>query len=52
MNAKAETVAEKPSFRIAFKCRRCLVIATGFYEWQVQGLRKQPMWIGLNLNPA
>lgn len=47
INAKAETVAEKPSFRAAFKTRRCLVIATGFYEWQVDGKRKQPMWIGL-----
>lgn len=47
INAKAETVAEKPSFRAAFKTRRCLVIATGFYEWQVEGKRKQPMWIGL-----
>jgi putative SOS response-associated peptidase YedK len=47
INAKAETVAEKPSFRSAFKKRRCLVVATGFYEWQVQGMRKQPMWIGL-----
>jgi putative SOS response-associated peptidase YedK len=47
INAKAETVAEKPSFRSAFKKRRCLVIATGFYEWQVHGARKQPMWIGL-----
>jgi putative SOS response-associated peptidase YedK len=47
INAKAETVAEKPAFRSAFKKRRCLVIATGFYEWQVQGRTKQPMWIGL-----
>jgi putative SOS response-associated peptidase YedK len=47
INAKAETVAEKPSFRSAFKKRRCLVVATGFYEWQVQGRTKQPMWIGL-----
>ena len=47
INAKAETVAEKPSFRSAFKKRRCLVIADGFYEWQIHGTRKQPMWIGL-----
>jgi putative SOS response-associated peptidase YedK len=47
INAKAETVAEKPSFRSAFKKRRCLVIATGFYEWQVQERTKQPMWIRL-----
>jgi putative SOS response-associated peptidase YedK len=47
INAKAETVAEKPSFRSAFKKRRCLVVATGFYEWQVQGRTKQPIWIGL-----
>jgi putative SOS response-associated peptidase YedK len=50
INAKAETVAEKPSFRSAFKKRRCLVVATGFYEWQVHGTRKQPMWVGLRSN--
>jgi putative SOS response-associated peptidase YedK len=47
INAKAETVAEKPSFRSAFKTRRCLVLATGFYEWQVHGRTKQPICIGL-----
>jgi putative SOS response-associated peptidase YedK len=47
INAKAESVAEKPSFRSAFKIRRCLILATGFYEWQAQGRTKQPMWIGL-----
>jgi putative SOS response-associated peptidase YedK len=47
INAKAETVAEKPSFRSGFKKRRCLIMATGFYEWQAHGRTKQPMWIGL-----
>lgn len=47
INAKAETVAENPSFRSAFKKRRCLIVATGFYEWRVRGRVKQPMWIGL-----
>ncbi len=45
INARAETVAEKPSFRNAFKRRRCLIIADGFYEWQKVGAKKRPMRI-------
>jgi putative SOS response-associated peptidase YedK len=42
INARAETVAEKPSFRASFRNRRCLVIADGFFEWQKLPDRKQP----------
>jgi putative SOS response-associated peptidase YedK len=44
INARSETVAEKPSFRSAFKKRRCLIIADGFYEWQRTEGKKQPFY--------
>ena len=47
INARSETVAEKPSFRNAFKKRRCLILAEGFYEWKGEKGKKQPMFIRL-----
>jgi putative SOS response-associated peptidase YedK len=47
INAGAETAADKPSFRSAFRHRRCLVLADGFYEWQKLGSRKQPHYFRL-----
>ena len=48
INARGETVAEKPSFRAAFKRRRCLVLADGYYEWQKDGKRKQAVYITMD----
>jgi putative SOS response-associated peptidase YedK len=41
INARADSVATKPSFRAAFKQRRCLIVADGFYEWQATGKKKK-----------
>ena len=43
INARAETVVERPAFRTALRRRRCLVLADGFYEWQKSGSRRRPM---------
>ena len=45
INARSETVGEKPAFRDSFLSRRCLVPADGFYEWQARARGKQPFWI-------
>ncbi|MGI9517975.1 MAG: SOS response-associated peptidase [Pirellulaceae bacterium] len=45
INARSETVREKPAFRAAFQKRRCLVLADGFYEWKATPDGKQPMYV-------
>jgi len=45
INARSETLTEKPSFRNAFRRRRCLILADGYYEWQRSGAVKQPYFI-------
>lgn len=47
INARAETVAEKPAYRAAFRRRRCLIAADGFYEWKPGTPKKQPYHIRL-----
>lgn len=49
INARGETVADKPAFRTAFKKRRCIVVADGFYEWRKSD--KQPHYISLKEGP-
>ena len=45
INARAETLAQKPAFRTAFKKRRCIIAADGFYEWLHSGKTKQPFFV-------
>jgi putative SOS response-associated peptidase YedK len=45
INARCESIQEKPAYRNAFRERRCVVLADGFYEWQRQADGKHPMWI-------
>jgi putative SOS response-associated peptidase YedK len=52
INARAETVARKGSFREAFEKRRCLVVADGFYEWRKEGKTRQPILIPLKSDRA
>jgi len=47
LNAKSETIYEKPSFRNAIKSKRCLIPATGFFEWQTVNNKKYPYYISL-----
>lgn len=47
INARSESVATKPSFRDAFRKRRCLILADGFYEWKKDKGKKQPMFLTL-----
>lgn len=44
INARAETLAEKPAFRSAFARRRCLVLADGYFEWRMEGKQKLPLY--------
>jgi putative SOS response-associated peptidase YedK len=47
INARADTVASKPAFRSAFRKRRCLVLADGYFEWKTEGKVKRPFFFHL-----
>jgi putative SOS response-associated peptidase YedK len=52
LNAKAETIHRKPSFRASIMTKRCLVLVDGFYEWREEGEKKYPYYIHLVNNDA
>ena len=52
INARAETVSEKPAFRAAYRKRRCLVLADGYYEWVKQDGGKRPYYMRLKSGHA
>ncbi len=52
INARAETVAEKPSFRNSFRRKRCLILADGFFEWKKEGSKKVPHYIFVKDRPV
>ena len=52
INARAETVAEKPAYRAAYRHRRCIVLADGFYEWRKEGNVKTPYFISVSNGQA
>jgi putative SOS response-associated peptidase YedK len=47
INARAESLTEKPAFKDLVRSRRCIIPADGFYEWRKEGKRKVPMWVHL-----
>jgi putative SOS response-associated peptidase YedK len=47
INARAESLTEKPAFKHLVGSRRCIIPADGFYEWRKEGKRKVPMWVYL-----
>ena len=47
INARGETLLEKPAFKESFERRRCLIPADGFYEWKLSGTSKQPFHFGM-----
>ena len=52
INARAETLTEKPSFRSLLASHRCLIPATGFFEWKPEGNRKTPFYVSLKGSPC